>query len=172
MLDDSYSSGLWTNNIDNGNMYLGSNNKPAFSDANPFLSPPAVKPTTLFGNHGPNSLQTDKEKTDILDGIWPGSYNATLLTHFVTCHSSGNWSAYLPFAHWVDSKSLGRPGTSISIDEWLSLKSGWEDDMEDDGGACGDSQGGDVGHNKLCNKTIVDVNSSPPTAGAGTPLAP
>jgi hypothetical protein len=67
---------------------------------------------------------------------------------------------------------LGHPGTAICIDEWLSLKSGWEDDVEDDGGACGDSQGGNVGHNKLCNKTVVDVNSSLPTAGAGTPSTP
>jgi hypothetical protein len=171
-LDDSYSSSLWTNNVNNGNMSPGSDNKSASSDANPFLSPPSVKPTTLFGNHGPNSLQTDKEETDILDGIWPGSHNVTLLTRFVTCHFSGDWSAYLPFAHWADSKSLGHPSTSISIDKWLSLKSGWEHVVEDDSGACGNSQGGNVGCNKLCNKTVVDVNSSPPTAGAGTPLAP
>jgi hypothetical protein len=48
--------------------------------------PPAVKLITLFGSHDSNSLQANKEETDILDGIWPGFHNASLLTHFVTCH--------------------------------------------------------------------------------------
>ncbi len=171
-LNDSYSSGLWTDDVDNSNMSPGSNSESASPNADPSSSPPAVKPISLFENHSSDSLQTNKEETDILDGIWPGSYNANLLTRFVTCHFSGDWSAYLPFVHWVDSKSLGHLGTSISIDEWLSLKSGWEDEEEDDGRACGNSQGGDVVCNKLSNKTVIDVNSSPFTAGAGTPSAP
>jgi hypothetical protein len=153
-LNDSYSSGLWTNNVDNGNMSQGSNSKSASPDANPSSSPPAVKLISLFEDHGSNSYQTNKKETDILDGIWPGSHNATLLTRFMTCHFSGDWSVYLPFAHWADSKSLGHPSTSISIGKWLSLKSGWEDDVEDDGKACGDSQGGKVVCNKLCNKPV------------------
>ncbi len=168
MLNDSYSRGFLTDEVDNGNMLPGSDSKSASPDVNPTLSPPAIKPISLFGNHSSDSLQTNKEETDILDGIWPGSHNATLLTHFVTCHFSGDWSAYLPFAHWADSKFLGHPSTSISIDEWLSLNSG----REDDGRACSNSQGGNVVRNKLCNKTVVDVNSSPFTAGTGTPSAP
>jgi hypothetical protein len=63
-LDDSYSSPLWTNDIDNGNISPGSNNKSASSNADPSSSPPAVKLITLFGNHGSDSLQTKKEETD------------------------------------------------------------------------------------------------------------
>jgi hypothetical protein len=50
---------------------------------------------TLFGTQqsAVTSLPT-KEETDILDGVWPGSHDVTLLTRFVSCHFNGDWSAY------------------------------------------------------------------------------
>ncbi len=32
---------------------------------------------------------------DIFEGVWPGSYDPCFLTHFVTCHFSGDWMVYL-----------------------------------------------------------------------------
>jgi hypothetical protein len=63
-----------------------------------------VCPTTLFNdNRNPVSHPMERAKVSILDGIWPGSHNITLLTRFVACHFAGDWNNYLLFAHWVDS---------------------------------------------------------------------
>jgi hypothetical protein len=59
----------------------------------------------------------------IEDGIWPGSQNVSLLTHFVSCHFSGDWMAYLPFVHWADTQLMEHPDSKICLDDWLSLKS-------------------------------------------------
>jgi hypothetical protein len=55
---------------------------------------------TLFGTQqsAGTSLPT-KEEMDILDGVWPGLHDVTLLTHFISCHFDGDWSAYAQFSH-------------------------------------------------------------------------
>jgi hypothetical protein len=110
--NNSSSNGSWTDNDDNDDVSLEANiNAPFFdtksaSGCSPPLSPPLspVQPTIICGKKGPyRACLSDREEVDILDVIWPGSHNVTLLTHFVSCHFAGDWSAYLLFAHWVDS---------------------------------------------------------------------
>jgi hypothetical protein len=110
--DDSSSNSSWTDNNGNGNASLEANvNAPFFGTKiaagySPPLSPPLspAQPTTLCGKKGSfRACPPDRKEADILYGIWPGSQNVTLLTHFVLCHFAGDWSAYLLFAHWVES---------------------------------------------------------------------
>jgi hypothetical protein len=56
-----------------------------------------VKPP-LFFSRGAGAGETltervERDEEDILDGIWPGSHNALLLTQFVACHLTGDWLA-------------------------------------------------------------------------------
>jgi hypothetical protein len=50
----------------------------------------------------PPNLSADRGRA-IHDGIWPSSHNVSLLSHFVSLHFAGDWSAYLKFAHWADA---------------------------------------------------------------------
>jgi hypothetical protein len=74
----------------------------------------SVCPTTLFNDkRNPVSHPKERDKVSIIDGIWTGSHNITLLTHFVACHFAGDWNSYLPFAHWEDSQLPEYPSSSI-----------------------------------------------------------
>ncbi len=140
-----------------------------------------VCPTTLFNNNRNHiSHLMGRGKVSILNGIWPGCYNITLLTHFVACHLAGDWNSYLPFAHWVDTQSLEYPSSSIQLDNWRSLKSDGGDlsalpSLGDAKHAVGgrpavgpkEMDGKLLGHN-LCNKTDVDSIESLPLVGPGT----
>jgi hypothetical protein len=69
---------------------------------------------TLFGSQqSARTLLPTKEETDILDGVWPGLHDVTLLTRFVSCHFDGDWLAYSRFLHWADVRSLDWPGAEI-----------------------------------------------------------
>jgi hypothetical protein len=101
--DDSLlsSNGSWTNDDSNTK---GDANEIAFSNEDgekgyAILTP--VCPTTLFNDNRipPVSCQMERDKVSILDGIWPGSHNITLLTSFVACHFTVDWNNYLPFTH-------------------------------------------------------------------------
>ncbi len=59
----------------------------------------------------------------IRNGIWPGSHNATLISHVVSLHFAGDWSAYLQFAHWADTQLMLYPKVPVHLDSWLSQKS-------------------------------------------------
>ncbi len=64
----------------------------------------SVDLVTLFGTQqSAGTLLPTKEETDILDGVWPGLHDVTLLTHFVSCHFDGDWSLYSRFLHWADA---------------------------------------------------------------------
>ncbi len=149
----------------------------------PPLSPPSspVQPMTLCGKKGSSRVcPPDRKEANILDKIWLGSHNVTLLTRFVLCHFSGDWSVYLPFAHLADSWSLEHPDLEICLNKELLLK------LDSDVGgapgignsgennrASGDHGGRDLGHNIMCNKTVADVvdsvHSSRTGDRAGTP---
>jgi hypothetical protein len=50
-----------------------------------------VRPTTLFNdNRIPVSRLMERDEVSILDGIWLGSHEITLLTHFVAFHFAGD----------------------------------------------------------------------------------
>jgi hypothetical protein len=164
-LDASLSSGSWTNNVDNVDMSLKSNTTVGRS------SPRTIKPTTLFGTERPISTPwSNREEADILDGFWPRSHNITRLTHFVSCHFAGDWSAYSNFSHCADAQSLEQSGSEIHIDEWLSLKLPSVDDRNNKDDLL-DYRKGALVHNQLCNKTVVDVIDSSQCNGTGTPPA-
>ena len=69
---------------------------------------------TLFGTQqSAGTLLPTKEETDILNGVWPGLHDVTLLTRFVSCHFDGDWLAYSQFLHWADARLLDQPGAEI-----------------------------------------------------------
>ncbi len=78
------------------------------------------------------SVSLDAGNDDILDGIWPGSHDIQLVTHFVMTHFARDWTAYLHFAQWSDPRVLTDPGTTICLDDWLQTKSGKEDGLRED----------------------------------------
>jgi hypothetical protein len=88
---------------------------------------PTCTNLTSSGNRSPPTTPrmggTELSHDAIEDGIWPGSHNVLLLTHFVSCHFLGYWTAYLPLAHWVDTESMEHPDSKICLDNWLYLKS-------------------------------------------------
>ncbi len=137
------------------------------SGSSPPLSPPLspIQPTTLCGKKEPfRACLPDREEADILDKIWPGSHNITLLTRFFLCHFAGDWSAYLLFAHRVHSQSQEHQDSEIHLNQWLSSK--LDSDVGgmleiansgDINGASWDKGGSNLGSNLLCNKTVVDI---------------
>jgi hypothetical protein len=107
----------------------------------------------------PPNLSADRGGA-ICNGIWPGSHNVSLLSHFVSLHFAGDWSAYLQFAHWADAQSMLYPNIPVCLDSWLSLKSdlaGGVTAPEGDCGLGGFPAGayGELGSN-MCNKTCTD----------------
>jgi hypothetical protein len=59
----------------------------------------------------------------ICDGICPGSHNVSLLSHLISLHFTGDWLAYLQFAHWADAQLMLYPNVLVHLNSWLSLKS-------------------------------------------------
>jgi hypothetical protein len=55
----------------------------------------------------------DQEERDILDGIWPGVSDSSLLTCFIACHFAGDVEAYIPFSRWADSCTLADPSVAV-----------------------------------------------------------
>ena len=85
------SNGSW---IDNDSNAKRDANEIAFSnkdgDKGHAIHTP-VHPTTLFNdNRIPVSRLMERDEVSILDGIWLGSHEITLLTHFVAFHFAGD----------------------------------------------------------------------------------
>jgi hypothetical protein len=106
---------------------------------------------------GSLAANIDQDKKDILEGIWPGSHNVHLLTHFARCHFAGDWTAYLLFPRWAKARSLTVSGALVWLDKWLEEE---EDKVNENGGGAGVRVGGSccrglVEGNMLnmCNKT-------------------
>jgi hypothetical protein len=108
------SNSSWTDNVSDAE---GGANENTFSDEDGDkgqTSHTPVCPTILFNDsRNPVSHQMEKDKVSVLDGIWLGCHNITLLTRFVACHFAGDWNSYLTFAHWVDPQLLEYPSSSI-----------------------------------------------------------
>jgi hypothetical protein len=107
----------------------------------------------------PPNLSADRGGA-ICDGIWPGSHNVSLLSHFISLHFAGDWSAYLQFAHWADAQSMLYPDVLVRLDSWLSLKSHLAVGVAASEGDCGlggfpAGAYGDLGSN-MCSKTCTD----------------
>ncbi len=102
-------------------------------------------------------------ESNIIDHIWPGNYDITLLTCFVDCHFDGDWNRYLYFGQWVEEQRLAAPSASIQLNDWLSLKSDGADPyglssylgVERTAGSAEDTACSTLVH-KLCNKTAHD----------------
>jgi hypothetical protein len=113
----------------------------------------------------PPNLSAADMSGAVRDGIWPGSDNVSLLSHFVFLHFAGDLSAYLQFAHWADAQSMLYPNVPVRLDSWLSLKSdlaGGVAAPEGDHGLGGLPAGayGELGSN-MCNKTCTDSVNLP-----------
>ncbi len=124
----------------------------------------------------------DNCNDDILDGVWPGLHDIQLLTCFVMTHFSGDWTSYLHFAKWADSRLLTAPGSLILLEGWLQSKYGREDGLRD--GAASKTRyrlgslGGIVMDN-MCNKTcdpplltvgdVVSTFKTPTKCSSSTP---
>jgi hypothetical protein len=114
-------------------------------------------PSSGMDEAGSDSLE-DKGKEEILEGIWMGTHDPHLLTWFVSSHFSGNWTAYLPFARWVDGWCMTAPGAPIWLDDWLEEE---EDEVNYDGGNAGGgglgscNNGLGVNTINMCNKTSL-----------------
>jgi hypothetical protein len=81
------SNGSWT---DNDSDAKGDAIEINYGDEGHAILTP-VCPTTLFtDNRIPVSHQMKRDKALILNGIWPGSHNITLLTRFGVCHFAGD----------------------------------------------------------------------------------
>jgi hypothetical protein len=135
-----------------------------------FLAP--VRLTTLFEGDGTHYHQELIESA-IIDGIWPGNHDITLLTCFVDCHFEGDWNGYLYFDQWAEEQRLASPSASIQLDDWLSLKSDGADPyglsvslgIECMAGSAEDTARSPLVH-KLCNKTAHNsVDSLPSITG-------
>jgi hypothetical protein len=130
----------------------------------------SVDLVTLFGaQQSAGTLLPTKEETDILDGVWPGLHDTTLLIHFVSCHFDGDWLAYSRFLHWADTQLLDCPGAEIQLDKWLSLKSSEAEDGEESGGESERHHGEGAVCNQLCNKTVLATKPLLLSLGAGSP---
>ncbi len=105
-----------------------------------------------------SNLLEDEGKDEILEGIWTGTHDPHLLTRFVSSHFSRNRTAYLPFEHWADARSMTAPGVPIWLDNWLEEE---EDEVNDNKGDAGGgglgSRGNGLGVNtiNMCNKTCL-----------------
>jgi hypothetical protein len=104
----------------------------------------------------------NQEEWIILDGIWLGVSDSSLLTCFIACHFAGDLEAYVPFSQWVDSRALADPDVAVCVEEWFSLHqpdSSCHKVMDPAGSKIG-------GVDNMCNKTCNDLISakSPATA--------
>jgi hypothetical protein len=68
------------------------------------------------GNGGDKTW--DWEETDIVNGIWPGVLDSSLLTRFIAYHFSGNAEAYA-FSCWANSRAQEDPNVAVHVKEWL-----------------------------------------------------
>ncbi len=127
-----------------------------------FLAPVCL--TTLFEGDGTHHHQ-ELIESNIIDGIWPGNHDITLLTHFVDCHFNGDWNVYLYFGQWAEEQRLAAPSASIQLDDWLSLKLDGADPyglssilgVECMAGSAEDTACSPLVH-KLCHKTAHDYS--------------
>ncbi len=95
---------------------------------------------------GSSATNADQDEEDILKGIWPGSHNVHLLTHFVTCHFAGDWTDYLLFCLLGRLKASGVP---IGLVEWL----------EEEDHTVNENRGGaDIGSGGPCCRGLVEGN--------------
>jgi hypothetical protein len=91
----------WTDNVSDAKGDANKNTSSNKDSDRRLTSHTPVCPTTLFSDdRNPCSCWMERDKVSILDRIWPGSHNNTLLTRVVACHFAGDWNSYLLFAHW------------------------------------------------------------------------
>ncbi len=135
-----------------------------------FLTPVCL--TTLFEGDGTHYHQ-ELIESNIIDGIWLGNHDITLLTHFSDCHFDGDWNRYLYFGQWAEEQRLAAPSASIQLNDWLSLKSDGADSyglssslsIERMASSAEDTACSPLVH-KLCNETAHDsVDSLPSITG-------
>ncbi len=116
--------------------------------------------TYTQGKRGDGAL--DQEERDILDGIWPGVSDSSLLTCFTACHFADDVEAYVPFSWWADSCALADPDVAVCVEEWFSLHqpdSPCHEVMDPAGREIG-------GVDNMCNKTCYDLISAESPAAA------
>ncbi len=112
--------------------------------------------------HPAKDGHTVKDRVVVLDGMWPGPDNPTLLGLFVSSHFHGNWESYSAFALWADLCLLEFPETPIFVDAWVPSKSPAVS-------SGGDGTAGGLGSNNMCNTTCSNsVASSLPSRLGGT----
>jgi hypothetical protein len=135
-----------------------------------FLAPVCL--TTLFEGDGTHCHQ-ELIESNIINGIWPGNHDITLITYFVDCHFDGDWNGYMYFGQWAEEQRLDAPSASIRLDYWLSLKLDGADpyglssilSVEHTAGSAEDTAYNPLVH-KLCNKTAHNsVDSLPSITG-------
>ncbi len=68
------------------------------------------------------SDQFDREEDGIIEGIFPGNLDLSLISRFVAHHFAGVWDEYVPFNQWAHDKAFQDPDTPILIAEWNALK--------------------------------------------------
>jgi hypothetical protein len=57
------------------------------------------------------SDQFDREEDGIIEGIFPGNLDLSLISRFVAHHFAGVWDEYVPFNQWADDKAFQDPDT-------------------------------------------------------------
>ncbi len=85
----------------------------------------AARSSRSFGNtaiYQAVSDQFDQEEDGIIEGIFPGNLDLSLISQFVAHHFARVWDDYVPFNQWADDKALQDPDTPILIAEWKALK--------------------------------------------------
>ncbi len=116
------------------------------------------------------SDQFDREEDGIIEGIFPGNFDLSLISQFVAHHFAGVWDEYVPFNQWADDKALQDMDTPILIAEWKALKTEeWEGQESGDCRTEEDHQhgrgDGDDHYGGNSNKTRENYNKNRQTLG-------
>ncbi len=116
------------------------------------------------------SDQFDQEEDGIIEGIFPGNLDLSLISRFVAHHFAGVWDEYVPFNQWADDKALQDPDTPILIAEWKALKT--EEREGQESGDCRTEEDhqhgrgdGDDHYGGNSNKTRGNYNKNRQTLG-------
>jgi hypothetical protein len=116
------------------------------------------------------SGQFDQEEDGIIEGIFPGNLDLSLISRLVAHHFAGVWDEYVPFDQWADDKALQDPDTPILIAKWKALKT--EEREGQESGDCRTEEdhqhgrgNGDDHNGGNSNKTRGNYNNNRQTLG-------
>jgi hypothetical protein len=116
------------------------------------------------------SDQFNQEEDVIIEGIFPGNLDLSLISQFVAHHFAGVWEEYVPFNQWADDKALQDPDAPILIAKWKALKT--EEREGQESGDCRTEEDhqhrrgdGDDHYGGNSNKTRGNYNKSQQTLG-------